>query len=211
MITSMFMVAGLLTLLALYGAKGIAFPPKNDYQTVIHLIWDWLVEYGKSFVGDYSPEVMPFLTIIFLFILTSNWLGALFGGILEQFGFITPTSNISVTVGLAITMLVWIHWWAIRHLGLKNYLKIYFHPVWWLFPLNLLEHITRVLSLSLRLYGNISGEHLVVAVLSILAPIFLPVPMIALSLFTGFIQAYIFFTLGLVYIQAMIEEGGAEA
>ncbi len=207
----MFAVTALLALMALYGIRGISFPPKNDYQTIIHLIWDWLVEYGRSFVGDYSPEVMPFLTVIFLFILTSNWLGALLGGILEQFGFITPTSNISVTAGLAITMLVWIHWWAIKHLGLKNYLKIYFHPVWWLFPLNLLEHITRVLSLSLRLYGNISGEHLVVAILSILAPIFLPVPMIALSLFTGFIQAYIFFTLGLVYIQAMIEEGGAEA
>ncbi len=185
--------------------------PTSTSSAVLHIIWDWIVDYGKSFLGEYAEEAMPFLTTVFIFILTSNWIGDLFGTVFEALDipFRTPTANISVTAGLAIGMLLWIHSWFIRHFGVKKYLKIYFAPMWWMFPLNILEHLTRVVSLSLRLYGNVSGEHLVVAILALLAPFALPVPMIALSLFTGFIQAYIFFTLGLVYLGAMIEEGGA--
>jgi len=184
--------------------------PTSTSSAVLHIIWDWLVDYGRSFLGDYSEDAMPFLATVFIFILTSNWIGDLFGTTFEAMNipFRTPTADISVTGGLAIGMLLWIHTWFIRHFGIKKYLKIYFEPMWWMFPLNVLEHLTRVVSLSLRLYGNVSGEHLVVAILSLLAPFFLPVPMIALSLFTGFIQAYIFFTLGIVYLGSMIEEGG---
>jgi len=185
--------------------------PTSTSSAILHIFWDWLIEYGRTFLGEYTEDAMPFLATVFIFILTSNWTGDLFASVFESLGipFRTPTANISVTAGLAIGMLLWIHGWFIRHFGMKKYLSIYFAPMWWMFPLNILEHLTRVVSLSLRLYGNVSGEHLVVAILAILAPFFLPLPMIALSLFTGFIQAYIFFTLGLVYLGAMIEEGGA--
>ena len=186
--------------------------PHSRITFVLLLIWDWLVDYGKSFLGPYAEEAMPFLTSVFLFILTSNWLGDILSPIFRSldFPFETPTANISVTAGLAVAMLLWIHIWFIKRFGIKTYLKIYFEPMWLLFPLNILEHITRVASLALRLYGNISGEHLVIAILVLLAPFVLPVPMIALSMFIGFIQAYIFFTMGLSYLGAMIEEGGVD-
>jgi len=77
-----------------------------------------------------------------------------------------------------------------------------------MFPLNLMEHITRLLSLSVRLYGNVSGEHLAVAVISLLVPLIAPIPLLGLSMFTGFIQAYIFMTLGMAYTAEFLEEGG---
>jgi len=135
------------------------------------------------------------IMLFFVYILTANWLGLLPG-------FVAPTRDLSVTVGLALLLLIWIHAYAIRKMGWKKY------PAWWMFPLNLMEHITRLLSLSVRLYGNVSGEHLAVAVISLLVPLIAPIPLLGLSMFTGFIQAYIFMTLGMAYTAEFLEEGG---
>jgi F-type H+-transporting ATPase subunit a len=194
-----FVVTGLLWLLCWY----ISLKAKEEgtWKYAVMALWNWLISYGKELLGDYADEVMPFLATFFVYILTANWLGLLPG-------FVAPTRDLSVTVGLALLLLIWIHAYAIRKMGWKTYLAVFFSPAWWMFPLNLMEHITRLLSLSVRLYGNVSGEHLAVAVISLLVPLIAPIPLLGLSMFTGFIQAYIFMTLGMAYTAEFLEEGG---
>ncbi|NPV88499.1 F0F1 ATP synthase subunit A [Coprothermobacteraceae bacterium] len=194
-----FAVTALLWVLVLYANRRMKSGGLWLYG--IMALWNWLIGYGRQVLGHYSEEVMPFLSTFFVYILASNWLGLLPG-------FVSPTRDLSVTLGLAVVLLVWVHSYAIRKMGVKGYLKVFFAPAWWMFPLNLMEHITRLLSLSLRLYGNVSGEHLAVAVISLLAPLFAPIPLLGLSMFTGFIQAYIFMTLGMAYTAGFLEEGG---
>ncbi|MBK6585789.1 MAG: F0F1 ATP synthase subunit A [Coprothermobacter sp.] len=193
-----FVVTGLLWLLCWY----ISLKAKEEgtWKYAVMALWNWLVSW-KELLSDYAEEVMPFLATFFVYILTANWLGLLPG-------FVAPTRDLSVTVGLALLLLIWIHAYAIRKMGWKKYLAVFFSPAWWMFPLNLMEHITRLLSLSVRLYGNVSGEHLAVAVISLLVPLIAPIPLLGLSMFTGFIQAYIFMTLGMAYTAEFLEEGG---
>jgi F-type H+-transporting ATPase subunit a len=126
-----------------------------------------------------------------------------------QFFFLQPpTQSIWVTLALALISWVFYHAIGIREHGFA-YLKQFLGPVPWLIPLmlpiELISHFARVASLSIRLYGNIFGEHLAVGIFFGLVPFLLPLPLMALGLFAAFIQTFIFIILSTLYI------AGAEA
>jgi len=106
-----FVVTGLLWLLCWY----ISLKAKEEgtWKYAVMALWNWLVSYGKELLGDYAEEVMPFLATFFVYILTANWLGLLPG-------FVAPTRDLSVTVGLALLLLIWIHAYAIRKNGMEE-------------------------------------------------------------------------------------------
>merc|ERR1712050_113336 len=121
----------------------------------------------------------------------------------------SPTNDINTTVALALLTSVAYFYAGFSKKGF-GYFKRYISPAFFLLPINILEDFTKPLSLSFRLFGNILADELVVGVLVILVPLFIPLPLMVLGLFLSAIQALIFATLAANYIGEALEEHGAE-
>jgi F-type H+-transporting ATPase subunit a len=159
----------------------------------------------RDYVGDKGPRYLAIVTTMMVFILTGNLMGMVPG-------FMAPTGNINVTLGCALTVAVYYHVQGIREQGIGAYLKhfaappgapIFLAPI--MLPIEIISHLSRVLSLSLRLFGNIFGEELVIVILFSIIPFVVPVPMMFLGLITASLQAFIFVLLTTIYL------GGAVA
>ncbi|MFN3361757.1 MAG: F0F1 ATP synthase subunit A [Pseudanabaenaceae cyanobacterium] len=182
-------------------------------QNFMEYALEFVQEIAKTGIGEreYRPW-LPFVGSFFLFILVSNWLGALIPWkliTLPEGELAAPTSEINTTVALALTVSVLYFWAGISKKGLGYFAK-YVQPTPILLPINILEDFTKPLSLSFRLFGNILADELVVGVLVFLVPVFIPLPMMALGLFAGSIQALIFATLAATYIGEALEGHGEE-
>ena len=158
-----------------------------------------------DFVGPKGLVYLPIVGALFLLIWISNLAGLVPG-------FMAPTSNLNVTVGCALTVWVFYHVEGIREQGVVAYFKHFAVPPGapvalapLMLPIELIGHLARVMSLSLRLFGNIFGEELVIIILAGLVPFIVPLPMMLLGLLTGTLQALIFVILTMVYL------GGAVA
>jgi F-type H+-transporting ATPase subunit a len=151
-----------------------------------------------------EKRYLPVIFTLGLFILLGNYAGLIPG-------LMAPTSNINVTVGLAITTWVYYHFQGFKKQGVVAYLKHFAVPPGapvWMAPLmlviELISHTSRLLSLSLRLFGNIFGEELVIVILGSIIPFIIPLPMMFLGLITGGLQAFIFVLLSIIYLQAAV-------
>ncbi|HQM65066.1 MAG TPA: F0F1 ATP synthase subunit A, partial [Acidobacteriota bacterium] len=124
-------------------------------------------------------------------------------------GFDSPTSNINVTAGCAIVVFLHYNIMGIRTHGFLRYLKHFLGPVIFIAPLMLiveiLSHLARPFSLSVRLFANIFGEHMILAVFTALLPFILPMPILMLSIFTSLVQAFVFVILSIVYTSGAVE------
>ncbi len=171
------------------------------FQCLIEYTVEGLLNFFSGMMGKkMARRYFPLLCTLFLFILVSNWSGILpLAGHVE--GFRPPTSTLSVTAALALVAFFATQFAGFREKGF-GYLKHFFQPFIFMFPLNLIEELVRPLSLSLRLYGNIFGEEMVVAVLLSIAPYFAPALMQMLGILFGFIQAVVFTTLTAIYISS---------
>ena len=117
-------------------------------------------------------------------------------------GFEPPTSSLSTTTGLAISVLIAGPLFGITSRGIGVYLKTYLQPSFIMLPFNIISEFSRGISLAIRLYGNIMSGAVIAAILLSVAPFFFPVVMDVLGLLTGMIQAYIFAILATVYISS---------
>jgi len=159
----------------------------------------------QDIVGPKGPAYISLVGTIGIFILVSNLLGLIPG-------FMAPTSSINVTLGCALTVWVYYHFHGIKEQGVFAYIKhfaappgapLFIAPI--MFPIEIISHLSRVLSLSLRLFGNIFGEELVILILFTIVPFVVPLPMMFLGIITGSLQAFIFVMLTMIYL------GGAVA
>ena len=139
---------------------------------------------------------------IFIFILLGNLMG-------QVPGLGAPTSNINVPFGCAITVWLYYHWQGIKAQGPVAYVLHFAFPPGipkalapLMLPIELISHLSRVLSLTLRLFGNIFGEHLVVLIIGTIVPFLAPLPIQMLGLIVGPLQAFIFMTLTAIYLSA---------
>jgi F-type H+-transporting ATPase subunit a len=148
-------------------------------------------------VGQPHPLVATLAGSLFLFIASCNLAGQL-PGIHPATASLATTSALAVVVFFAVPIAgVWTHgWWG--------YVRHYFRPNPLLFPLHVISELSRTLALSVRLFGNIMSGHLIVAILVALAGFLVPMPIMALDLLIGLLQAYIFAILAIVYIGAAI-------
>eukprot|EP00418_Pyrodinium_bahamense_P098765 CAMPEP_0179034704 /NCGR_PEP_ID=MMETSP0796-20121207/12743_1 /TAXON_ID=73915 /ORGANISM="Pyrodinium bahamense, Strain pbaha01" /LENGTH=293 /DNA_ID=CAMNT_0020730975 /DNA_START=76 /DNA_END=957 /DNA_ORIENTATION=+ len=163
---------------------------------------------AKNNLGEslYRPWV-PFVTTIFLFIFGSNWSGALVPWKLLELPegeLAAPTNNINTTVALSLLTSLAYFGGGLFRKGL-GYFARYVKPTPILLPINILEDFTKPLSLSFRLFGNVLADELTVAVLTFLVPFVIPLPIMALGIFAGSIQALIFATLASAYIAEACE------
>uniref|UniRef100_UPI00300234E9 ATP synthase CF0 subunit IV n=1 Tax=Prototheca lentecrescens TaxID=2836214 RepID=UPI00300234E9 len=179
-------------------------------QCCIEVITDFIVNIAKTQIGENNEyhKWISFLGTLFIFIFASNWLGELLPWwfyTLPNGELAAPTNDINTTTALALLTSCAYFFAGIKKKGL-SYFKRYITPAPFLLPINLLEDITKPLSLSFRLFGNILADELIIGVLLSLFPFVIPVPMIILSLFTSGIQALVFTTLTGAYIGEALEE-----
>ena len=176
----------------------------SRFQIVLEDLVLAVVGIIEQFIGPSGRRFLPLLGAMGGFILVGNYLGLVPG-------FMAPTSNINVTFGLALTAWCYYHIEGVKAQGLWSYLKHFSGPAGvpvFMIPLMLIietiSHLARVMSLSLRLFGNIFGEELVILILGMIVPFFLPLPMMVLGLITGGLQAFIFVLLTTIYLQGAV-------
>lgn len=138
---------------------------------------------------------------IFLFVLCANW-SALIPGVEP------PTARLETDAALAFIVFCATIVYGVRTRGALGYLKTFAEPSFVMIPLNLVEQITRTFSLIVRLFGNVMSGVFVVGIVLTLAGLLVPIPLMALDLLTGAVQAYIFTMLAMVFIGAAVKEGG---
>ena len=200
-VTYAWVVMILMLLLAKLAVSRIEMVPTSS-QNVFEVIVGGIEEFMIGVTGEHGRFAFPLIATLGFFILLSNYMGMIPG-------FFSPTASINTTAACALVVVVFTHAIGIKTHGPK-YIKHFMGPIWWLTPLilpiELIGHIARVLSLSIRLFGNVFGEELVLAILFFLAGLYLaPLPMMFLGLFTGFIQAFIFCLLSMMYFAGALE------
>jgi F-type H+-transporting ATPase subunit a len=210
-LTSWFVI-GILVIASLAATRNIQRIP-SGIQNFMEYALEFIRDLAKSQLGekDYRPWV-PFIGTLFLFIFVSNWSGALLPWKLIKIPegeLAAPTNDINTTVAFALLTSLAYFYAGFRKRGL-GYFKKYVEPTPILLPIAILEDFTKPLSLSFRLFGNILADELVVAVLVLLIPLFIPLPVMALGLFTSAIQALVFATLAAAYIHEAMEGHGEE-
>lgn len=137
---------------------------------------------------------------ILIYVLLANW-SSLIPGIEP------PTAALETDAALALIVFVASIGYGIRVRGLGGYLRTFAEPSWAMIPLNIIEQITRTFSLMVRLFGNIMSGVFVIGIVLSLTGLLVPVPLMALDLVTGTVQAYIFAVLATVFIGAAVSEG----
>jgi len=203
----------LLTILAFAATRNMKMVP-SGLQNVVEFLIEGIYSIFESMLGEERiKKYFPLLCTFFLYILVSNYFGLLPGvGHTPPEGagfnwFIPPTADLSVTAALAVIVFFSTHIFGIATNGI-GYFKHLFTPMWWMFPLNVVEEIVRPVSLAMRLYGNIFGHELVVATLFTMVPVLIPVPINLLGALTGAIQAFVFTLLATTYIAGATEKHG---
>jgi F-type H+-transporting ATPase subunit a len=205
-------VIGVLLIASLAATRNIQMVP-SGIQNFMEYALEFIRDLAKNQLGEkeYRPWV-PFIGTLFLFIFVSNWGGALVPWSLIKLPsgeLAAPTNDINTTVALALLTSLAYFYAGLSRKGL-GYFRRYIEPTPILLPIAILEDFTKPLSLSFRLFGNIVADELVVAVFVLLVPLFVPLPVMALGLFTSAIQALIFATLAGAYIHEAIEGHGDE-
>nr|QCI06550.1 ATP synthase CF0 subunit IV [Erythroglossum lusitanicum] len=204
------LVISILLFISFLGTKNLQRIP-SKLQNFMEFILEFLQDIAKNQIGEheYRPWV-PYISTIFLFILGSNWAGALIPWKLihlPEGELAAPTNDINTTVALSLLTSIAYFYAGLSKNGLGYFLR-YIEPTPVLLPINILEDFTKPLSLSFRLFGNILADELVVSVFTLLVPILIPLPVMILGLFASSIQALIFSTLSAAYIGEAMEGHG---
>jgi F-type H+-transporting ATPase subunit a len=168
--------------------------------TVQHLaeMYDGFInEQGEQIIGHGYERFMAYIGALALFVLTCNLIGLIPG-------FDSPTAYVIVPLGIALPTFVYYHWYGFREQGFWGYIKHFFGPVAWMAPfmflIEIISHLARILSLTVRLYANMFAGDMVYLVIFSLLPVGIPIIFIALHLGVSLIQAYVFMLLALIYL-----------
>lgn len=200
-ITYSWLVMLILVVSGFIATRSIKLLPEKG-QNFFEVVIEGLENFMVSITGPEGKFFFPFIATIFLFILVSNLIGLVPG-------FYSPTANLNTTLALALCTFIYTHIIGIKFHGAK-YIKHFFGPVWWLtplmFPIELIGHVARVMSLSVRLFGNIFGKEMVLSILFGLAGLYLaPLPILFLGILVSVIQALVFMLLATMYFVGSME------
>src|SRR6056297_1931159 len=181
--------------------------PRNNWQNIMEIVVEYVQGIAKNQMGSNFGEWVPFVGTLFLFILISNWLGALVPWKLihlPEGELAAPTNDINTTVALSLLTSVSYFYAGFKEKGLGFFAR-YISPSPLFLPINILEDFSKPLSLSFRLFGNVVADEIVVSVLCLLVPLFIPLPVMILGIFASSVQALVFATLTAAYIGESIE------
>jgi F-type H+-transporting ATPase subunit a len=194
------LIIALLAILSIMATKALKAVPgglQNFMEVIIGGIENMIVET----MGEHGRPFFPLIATLAIFILVSNLIGLVPG-------FFPPTANINTTAACAVVVFVMTHVVGVKEHGFK-YIKHFMGPIIWLAPMmffiEVIGHFSRVISLTLRLFGNMNGHELVLMIFFGLAPFLVPLPMMMMGVLVSFIQAFVFMLLAMIYIQGSLE------
>jgi F-type H+-transporting ATPase subunit a len=199
MVTTLGVTAALVVMAATL-RSAVLHRPSSSLAILAEMAFEWLEVLVRDIVGRPVPWLVTFAGSLFFFIAGCNLAGQLPSTA-------TPAASLATTSALAILVFLMVPVAGIYTRGFRDYMKHYLQPNPLLFPLELLSEVSRTFALSLRLFGNMMSGHLIVALLVALAGVVVPIPLMALDLLIGLLQAYIFAVLATVYIGAAIRVG----
>jgi F-type H+-transporting ATPase subunit a len=176
----------------------------NPAQQIAELIHEFTGSNADQIIGHGYERFQAFVTCIFLFVVLNNLLGLIPG-------IDTPTSFPVVPLGIAVLTFLYYNFHGVREQGVVGYLKHFAGPVWWiaplLFPIEIISHCARMMSLTIRLYANMFASDLVTLVFFSLFPLAIPAIFLGLHFAVSLIQAYVFMLLAMIYLsQAVTHE-----
>lgn len=182
-------------------AKSISMIP-GKAQNVFELIISGIENFMIDVTGEEGRWLFPLVATVFIYIFSCNLIGLVPG-------FFPPTASLNTTASCALTVVIFTHIIGVKYHGIK-YIKHFCGPVWWMIPIvlpiEIIGHLARILSLSFRLFGNMMGHELVLAILFGLAGLFFaPLPIMALGIFVALVQAFVFFLLSMMYFTGAME------
>jgi len=176
---------------------GVAAVVGRRWPAALEMLVDFLIDTISSVMGRPAGPYLPFLGTLAIFVAVANVIG-----IVPLV--VSPTRDVNTPVALALVVFFSVYYFGIRAKGLWGYFKDLASPIFML-PMELISHVSRTLSLGLRLFGNIVSTELIVAVVFALVPLFVPLLLVAFSMLTGVLQAYVFTVLAATYIGAGLE------
>ena len=193
-------------------------------QSIVEVVYEGLADLMDSVLGERkkSEQYLPFVATIFVFILVSNWLGILPGvgsiGIEEGHHFTpllrSPASDLNFTLALAMLTVVMVNIFGVMAIGVWKHASKFFNfssPInFFVGILEFISEIARMISFAFRLFGNVFAGEVLLVVIAFLAPFAAPVPFFFLEIFVGFIQAFVFSMLALVFVAIATTEHGEE-
>jgi F-type H+-transporting ATPase subunit a len=189
----------LIVLLSLASRKLSLIPSKR--QSLLEMLFQAFEGLLTDIVGEEGKKYLPMIGTIGLFILCCNMIGLVPG-------FMSPTSKLNVTAGCALAVFVYYHWQGMKAQGPLKYLKHFTGPIPalapLLLPIEIISHFSRPVSLSLRLFGNIFAEELLIVIIASIVPFVLPLPFMAVAIFTAVIQSFVFVLLACIYIAGAV-------
>jgi len=191
----------LLIIFSAIATKKITIIPsgaQNFFELIVSGMEDFMVDIS----GEEGRWLFPLVATVFIYVAACNLIGLIPG-------FLPPSANLNTTGSVALVVVVFTHVIGIKCHGVK-YIKHFLGPVWWMSPLigiiEIIGHVARILSLSFRLFGNMMGHEIVLAILFGLAgAFFAPLPIMALGIFVAFVQAFVFFLLSIIYFTGALE------
>jgi F-type H+-transporting ATPase subunit a len=176
------------------------FEPRT-WQLAVEFLVEYIDELIRDLAGRAMPELVPYLCTMIVYIVIANLVG------LVPL-FLAPTRDLNTTAALSLVSLGSTQYYGIKARGFKGYMRSYIEPVAFMLPLNLLGQFSRVLSMSLRLFGNVLAAEIIGAVMFMLIPVLSPLPLNLLGMITGVLQALVFTVLTLVFV---VDAVGIEA
>ncbi|DAB39207.1 MAG: F0F1 ATP synthase subunit A [Sulfuricurvum sp.] len=196
-LTHMLLAAAIVLIIAKMATSNLRLVPSGA-QNVMEAYLSGVLAMGADVMGKAEARrYLPLVATIGLFVGIANVIGVIPG-------FEAPSAFLDFTLALALVVFTYYNFEGIRRNGIISYLKHFMGPVWWLawlmFPIEIVSHISRIISLSFRLFGNVKGDDMFLMVILMLAPWLLPMIPFALLTFMAFLQAFIFMMLTYVYL-----------
>ncbi|MEA1899835.1 MAG: F0F1 ATP synthase subunit A [Thermodesulfobacteriota bacterium] len=191
----------LLISLGVIATKSVSMIPSKA-QNVFEVLLSGMEDFMISVTGEEGRWLFPIAATVFLYIFACNLIGLVPG-------FFPPTASLNTTLSCALPVVIFTHVIGLKYHGVK-YIKHFLGPVWWMipiiFPIEVIGHVARILSLTFRLFGNMMGHELVLGILFGLAGLFFaPLPIMALGIFVSLVQAFVFFLLSIMYFTGAME------
>ena len=167
-------------------------------QLLLETAISGIYKFFEETIGEHGKRYIPYLMTIMLYLGVANLIGLI--------GFKPPTKDLSVTAAMAIMSIILIEYAGVHQKGVKNWLKSFAQPVAIIAPINVLEIVIRPLSLCMRLFGNVLGGFVVMELIKLLVPVFVPVVFSCyFDIFDGLIQAFVFVFLTALFIKEATE------
>lgn len=197
-VVTTWVIMAILFVVAFICTRSLTLVPRRGRQHFIELFILFIWSVLETAMGREGRRFLPLVGTLFIFILFLN---------LAWFipGLMPPTMDLSTTAAFGVTTIITVQLIGIANNGVGKYLKHFVSPSPALAPLNIVEELVKPVSLSLRLYGNMFGEKMVVSILAILVPLIVPVPVQLLGVLMAFIQAFVFTLLTTTYITTMVQ------